>query len=219
MANAGAWTLPEGQQSWFATISRESGDFGQAWRADDFSELGLGDGWGVNGKVESEIRIGSTYDDRSGVRLGLQKSFAIGERGSVSVQASLLAGESLDGPECLGGGYEARAAIGTSFAALGREGFVNVEVGHRVRDRCERTIVEFATGLEVLPAWSLGFKAWQDGSGSTASAKAEISTSYNLGLFSVGVGWRQEISGNSMKRAGWFQPAAASENRGTAPIL
>jgi hypothetical protein len=33
-------------QRWFATISREGGDFGQAWRPYDFTEPGLGDGWG-----------------------------------------------------------------------------------------------------------------------------------------------------------------------------
>jgi hypothetical protein len=207
MAHAGAWSLPEGEQTWFATVSRESGDFGQAWRADDFNEIGLGDGWGLNGKVESEIRIGSTYDDRSGVRIGVQKAFAIGERASFSVQASLLAGESLDGPECLGGGYEARAAVGTSFAMLGREAFVNVEIGHRVRDQCERTVMEFATGVELARAWNLGLKTWQDGSGSSASAKAEISTSYDLGFIALGVGWRQEISGNFNEK-GWVVSAS-----------
>jgi hypothetical protein len=31
-AHAGAWALADGMQKWFATISREDGDFGQAWR-------------------------------------------------------------------------------------------------------------------------------------------------------------------------------------------
>lgn len=206
-AHAGAWSLPEGEERTFATVSREAGDFGQAWRTDSYSELGLGDGWGLNGKIESEIRIGSTYDDRSGVRLGVQRAFAIGERGSFSIQASLLAGESLDGPECLGGGYEARAAVGTSFAMLGREGYVNVEIGHRVRDSCERNVLEFATGLEVVPSLNLGLKAWQDGSGDSASAKAEISMSYDFGSFGLGIGWREEISGNFNEK-GWLVSAS-----------
>jgi len=75
-AHAGAWTLAEGMQTWFATISREDGDVGQAWRTNDFSELGLSDGWGLTSKFESEIRIGDRYDDRSGFRVGLQKAFA-----------------------------------------------------------------------------------------------------------------------------------------------
>lgn len=203
MAHAGAWSLPEGQESWFATVSRESGDFGQAWRADDFTEFGVGDGWGVNIKVESEIRIGSTYDDRSGGRVGVQKAFALGERGSFSVQGSLLLGESLDGPECQGGGYEARAAVGTSFSVFGREGFVNVEAARRVRDNCERNVFEVATGVELMPAWNLGFKAWRDGQGVSESAKAQISTSYNFGGFELGVGWREEISGNFSEK-GWL---------------
>ena len=208
MAHAGAWSLASGEQSWFATISRESGDFGQAWRADDFNETGLGGGWGFNVKVESEIRIGDTYDDRSGARFGVQKAFPIGERASFSLQASLLAGESLDGPECPGGGYEARAAIGTSFSRFGREGFVNVEAGHRVRHNCERNVLEFATGVEVAPGWNFGLKAWRDGQGVSESAKAEISTSYNFGEFAVGVGWREEISGNFNEK-GWAVSASS----------
>ena len=43
-AQAGPWTLAQGAQQWFLTISREDADFGQAWRTDDYSELGLGDG-------------------------------------------------------------------------------------------------------------------------------------------------------------------------------
>ena len=208
VAHAGAWSLPEGEERWFASVSRESGDFGQAWRTDSYSELGIGDGWAVNGKLESEIRIGTTYDDRSGVRLGVQRAFPIGERGSVSIQASLLAGESLDGPECLGGGYEVRAAIGTSFSMLGREGFVNVEAGRRVRDDCERNIFEVATGLELAPSWKLGLKAWQDGSGAASSAKLEFLTSFDLGLCAVGVGWREEISGNFSEK-GWVVSASS----------
>ena len=57
-AHAGAWALADGMQKWSATISREDGDFGQAWQTDDFSELGLRDGWGLTARFESQIRIG-----------------------------------------------------------------------------------------------------------------------------------------------------------------
>ena len=57
-AHAGAWALADGMQKWFATISREDGEFGQPWRTDDFSELGLRDGWGLTARFESKIRIG-----------------------------------------------------------------------------------------------------------------------------------------------------------------
>ena len=35
--HAGARSLAEGVQQWLATVWREGGDFGQAWRADDYS--------------------------------------------------------------------------------------------------------------------------------------------------------------------------------------
>lgn len=208
-ANAGAWTLAEGVQTWFATISREDGDFGQAWRTDDFGELGLGDGWGLTSKFESEIRIGDTYDDRSGFRIGLQKAFPIGDRASFALSASVLAGESLDGPECVGEGLEARAAIGTSFNWWGREGFVNIEAGQRARGGCERAVVEFSTGYEVAPSWMLGFKSWSEGGAETGSAKAELMLAYDFEVVAVGVGWREEVSGNFDEK-GWVLTASGA---------
>lgn len=105
-AHAEACTLTEGMQKWFATISRQDGDFGQAWRTCYSSELSLGDGWGLTAKFEGGFPIGDKHDDRSDFRVGLPKAVATGERGSVSNTASVLAGESLDGPECIGEGLE-----------------------------------------------------------------------------------------------------------------
>lgn len=205
-AEAGAWSLPQGAQQWFATISRETGTFGQAWRADDFVEAGLGDGWAVTAKVEGQIRISNVYDDRTGLRVGVQKAFPLGDRASFAIQASLLTGESLDGPECVGEGYEARAAIGTSFSFLDREGYVNVEAGQRSRGECDRSVLEFATGLEFAPEWNLELKAWRDGGGETASAKAELLVSRTFWGVGVGLGWREEMSGN-FEEKGWVVAA------------
>jgi hypothetical protein len=201
-ADAGAWSLAQGVQQWFATISREEGDFGEAWRTDDFTEIGIGDGWGFNAKFESEIRISDQYDDRSGFRLGLQKAFPIGERASFAIGASVLAGESLDGPECVGEGLEGRAAVGTSFNFGGHEGFVNVEAAHRSRGGCERSVLEFGSGIELVPTVKLGFKAWQEGGAETGSAKAELMLGWDVADMTLGFGWREEISGNFDEK-GW----------------
>ena len=45
VAEASAWAIAEGVTQTIATVSRETGDFGQSWRADDYAEYGLGDGW------------------------------------------------------------------------------------------------------------------------------------------------------------------------------
>lgn len=209
-AHAGAWSVAEGVQQWFATISHETSDFGEAWRADDFVELGLGDGWSVNTKLESEIRIGSTYDDRSAFRLGVQKAFALTDRASFAFGASYLGGEAMEGPECLGDGYEARAAIGTSFSLFGREGFVNVEAARRSRsDSCERSLVEVATGFEFVTDWNLTLKAWTERGDGARSTKAEAGVSRDFGNFAVGLGWREEISGEFEER-GWVVSARAA---------
>jgi len=201
-AEAGAWSLPEGVQQWLATISRETGDFGEAWRADDFTEFGLGDDWALNFKVESEIRINTTFDDRSGARIGLQKAFPIGERGSIAFLASALVGESLDGIDCEGEGYEVRAAAGTSFNLWGREGFVNAEAGHRARGDCSRDVGELAVGLNFAPDWHVNLKAWSEGGGETGVAKVEASVMHDFWGIGVGIGWREEVSGN-FEEKGW----------------
>ena len=200
--------MPAGAHSWLASISRETGDFGEAWRADDFTEIGMGDGWGVNIKVESEIRIGTTYDGRSGARLGIQKAFSLGDRGSIAIQASALLGESLGGVECEGEGYEVRAAIGSSFNLWGQEGFVNLESGHRTRGDCERSVTEAAIGYDFAPGWNLTFKAWTEGGAETGVAKAEASLMRDFWGLGIGVGWREEISGN-FEEKGWVVNARA----------
>lgn len=195
-AFAGAWTQAAGDHQWTLSVSRETGDFGETWRADDYIELGFGGGWGANLKVEGEIRLDDAFDDRTGFRAGLQKSFALGDRGSFSVMASYLGGEALDGPECTSSGYEARTAIGTSFAIAGRESFVNAEAAWRARgDDCERGLVEVAAGVEVVPKVSVLVKAWHEEGDGALSTKAEASLIYDFGPFALGLGWREEISG------------------------
>ena len=208
-AEAGAWAIAEGVQQWFANISRETGDFGEAWRADDFTEYGLGDGWVINAKVESEIRISDFYDDRSAFRLGVMKSFALTDRAAFAVQASFIGGEAMDGLECAGEGYELRAAIGTSFSLFGREGFVNTEAARRSRGSCDRDVIEVATGLEFAPDWNLTLKAWGEQGRDSRSAKAEVGLSRDFGVFSVGAGWREEISGE-FEEKGWVLSARAA---------
>ena len=66
-------------------------------------------------------------------------------------------------------------------------------------------MLEVAAGLEFAPSWNLGLKARQDG-GSDGSAKAELNLGYDLGFVGVGVGWRQEISGN-FEEKGWIVSA------------
>jgi hypothetical protein len=203
-AFAGAWTQKAGEQQWIATVSRETGDFGEAWRAEDYVETGFGGGWGANLKVEGEVSIAETYDDRTAIRAGLQKSFALGDRASFSVIGSWLGGEALDGPECTSNGYEARAALGTSYAIGGREGFVNVEAAWRARgEDCERGVVEAAAGIELAPRWNLLVKAWHEEGDGALSAKAEASLLHDFGPFAIGLGWREEISG-AFDEKGWI---------------
>jgi hypothetical protein len=206
-AFAGAWTQQAGEQQWITTLSHATGEFGDAWRADDHGEVGLGGGWGVNLKIEGELRLAETIDDRTAFRAGVQKSFALGDRAAFSVMGSWLGGEALDGPECTDSGYEARTAVGTSYAIGGREGFVNVEAAWRARgEDCERGVVEAAAGLEFAPGWSVLAKAWHEEGDGALSTKAEASLIHDFGPIALGLGWREEISGE-FEEKGWLATA------------
>jgi hypothetical protein len=205
-AFAGAWSQKAGEQQFIATLSRETGDFDEAWRTSDHAEYGFGGGWAANLKAEGELRFGDTTEDRWGVALGAKKAFAIGDRASFSVQASLLGGESIDGPDCQGSGYETRAALGTSFAIGGREGFVNIEGAAKTREDCSRQLIELTTGIEVAPHLNLIVKGWSEDGTFAHSEKIEPSLLYSFGNTTIGVGWRQEVSGE-FEEKGWVVQA------------
>lgn len=206
-AYAGAWTQKPGDVQMTSSLSRESGDFGQTWRADDYAEAGFEGGWGFNLKIEGEIRIADAFDDRTAFRAGVQKSFALGDRASFSVSGSYLGGEALDGPECQSDGYEARTALGTSYAIGSREAFVNVEAAWRTRgDDCGRGVIEAAAGIEFAPKWNLLVKTWREEGDGALSAKVEASLIHDFGPLAIGLGWREEVSG-AFDEKGWVVSA------------
>ena len=89
----------------------------------------------------------------------------------------------------------------------GREGFVNVEAAWRARgENCERGPVEAAAGLEFAPGWNMLVKTWHEEGDGALSARAEASLSRDFGMFAVGVGWREEISGEFDEK-GWIVTA------------
>jgi hypothetical protein len=209
-AFAGAWTQQPGTQQAIVTVSREVSEFSEVWRSDGYSEFGFEGGWAANFKFETETRFGDFSGKRSSFRAGVQKSFAIGDRASFSVIASYLGGEAVDGPDCIGEGYEARAALGTSYPIGDREGFINVETAWRSRgDFCGRNLVEAAAGIEVFPKWQVIGKAWSEKGDGARSTKIEANLIRDFGDFSLGLGWREEISGQYEEK-GWVLSAATT---------
>ena len=207
-AFAGAWTQPAKESQSITTVSREESAFGENWRADTLSEFGLGGGWGFNLKIENETRIFTDTENRTGFRAGVQKSFAFNERTSVAVIATYLGGESMDGPDCDSEGYETRAALGTSYPVLGREAFINAEVGWKSRGAdCEREVYEITAGIEVAPRLSFMAKAWSEDGEFGQSTKTESTLLYDWDdTLSIGLGWREEVSGD-FEEKGWVLSA------------
>ena len=178
------------------------------WRTENLTESGIGGGWGLNLKLENEKRLAGPGDDRTGWRLGLQKSFALGDRTSAALIASYIGGDSFDSSFCQGDGVETRAALGTSFQLLGREAFVNAEAGYRTREDqdCERILGEFAFGMDLAPNLSATLKTWAEDGEEGRSAKVEASLLYDFGPLAVGLGWREEVSG-AFEEKGWLVSA------------
>jgi hypothetical protein len=137
----------------------------------------------------------------------MQKSFALGERAAVAVSASDLGGEALDGPECRSDGYEARTALGTSYAIGSREAFVNVEAAWRARgEDCQRGLIEAAAGVEFAPRWTALVTSWREEGDGALSTKVEASLIHDFGPVAVGLGWREEVSG-AFDEKGWIVSA------------
>jgi hypothetical protein len=67
-------------------------------------------------------------------------------------------------------------------------------------------VAEFATGLNFAPDWDLTVKAWTEQGDGARSTKGEISISRSFGDFSIGAGWRQEVSGR-FEEKGWVLSA------------
>ncbi len=193
-ADAGAWAPARGEGQMIVSLAREAGDFGVAWRADDYLEYGFGGGWAANLKLENQIRTRDGFDDRFGGRIGVQRSFAVGERAAVGVQAAVIGGDALEGPMCAGTGYEARLMAGVSFPVGGREAFVNVEAGARERANCSRTLTEAAAGIDLTDRWRVLGKAWNEQGDGARSTKVEAALFRQFDSFSLGLGYRAEVS-------------------------
>lgn len=196
VASAGAWSPVAGKGQQITTVSRERGDFGETWRTDDLFDLGLSRGWAASLKLEGQLRTQTGYDDRTAFGVGIKKSFALGNRGAFALQGSVLGGEALDGPECASSGFETRAAVGTSYKLGGMDGFVNVEAAQKQRgDACGRQNIEIAAGLDLTDKWRVLGKAWSERGDGAESAKIEASVFRDFGKYSVGLGYREEVSG------------------------
>jgi hypothetical protein len=201
-AAAGAWSHAAGEGLQIATVSKETGEFGDGWRADILFESGLGGGWDVTLKTQSLVRTNFTYDERSTYEAGVRKSFVLGPGSVAAVQASVLGGESLTGPACEGTGYEARAHYGVS-RALG-SGSVFADLGAAVRERgadCRRTLVDLTVGVDVGPTWQALGKVWSERGDGAESAKVEALLLRDFGDYDLGLGYRREISGQFEEEA------------------
>jgi len=195
-ALAGAWSHEAGDGQQIATFSKEGGEFGTGWRTDILIEGGLGGGRDLALKTQTLLRTDFVYDERSTYEAGVRRPFAVGPNSVVAVQGSVLGGESLSPFTCEGVGFEARGAYGISGRFGDRNVYANVESAYRQRgENCRRTLLEVAVGAEIAPKWRGVAKAWAETGDGTPSAKVEGILLYDFETYSLGLGYRREVSG------------------------
>lgn len=191
---AGAWTQTDGERLEITSVSRETGDFGETWLSELYIEQGVTSRWSVIGKVATQTRFAdSGRKERTAGDVGLRRSFELGSRTSLAIQAGVVVGDTLLDENCSGTGYEARLALGRSW---GKTGFVNVEAGMRSRgDACDRLLSEVSSGVNVSDDWRVLGKVMSDVGKYGHSTKAEATLFREFETFSLGLGYRGEISG------------------------
>lgn len=195
-ALAGAWSNEAGGGQQIATFSKETSDFGTGWRSDILIEGGLGGGWDLTLKTQTLLRTDFAYDERSTYEAGVRRSFPLSPNSVVAVQATVLGGESLSPFTCEGVGYEARVAYGVSGRVGDRNVYANIEGARRERgEDCRRSLLEVAVGAEVGPKVRAVAKAWTEQGDGSRSVKAEGILLYDFETYSLGLGYRREISG------------------------
>lgn len=195
-ALAGAWSHAAGDGQQIATFSKEAGEFGTGWRTDILVEGGLGGGWDLALKTQTLLRTDFTYDERSTYEAGVRRSFPLGPNSVVAVQGAVIGGESLGVDACEGVGFEARGAYGISGRVGDRNVYANLEGAYRLRgDQCRRSLMEVAVGAEIAPKWRAVGKAWAETGDGTPSAKVEGLVLYDFETYSLGLGYRREVSG------------------------
>lgn len=195
-ALAGAWSHAAGDGQQIATFSKEASDFGTGWRTDILIEGGLGGGWDLALKTQTLLRKDFVYDERSTYEAGVRRSFPVGPNSVVALQGTVIGGESLGVDFCEGVGFEARGAYGVSGQVAGRNVYANVEGAYRERgNACRRSLLEVAVGAEVAPKWRAVGKAWAETGDGTPSAKVEGLVLYDFETYSLGLGYRREVSG------------------------
>jgi hypothetical protein len=200
-AHAGAWTQDPGKRLEISTISIERGDFGDSWGTGLLIEQGFAPGWGGHLKYDERRRTTDAIDQRGALELGVRRAFAVAPQAVLSVQGAWLGAEGLKGPQCSGSGYEFRTAAGLSGLIGKRNAYLNLEAAWRSRGAlCEGRLLELAGGLDLSDRWRVLGKAWSDRSDGDASDKIEASLFRDFETFSLGLGYRQEISGEFGER-------------------
>jgi hypothetical protein len=206
-ALAGAWPQPPDTTQSINTVARERDAFSDVWRTESLNQFGLKDGWTLGVKLENETRneFNDTSISRSGFALGLQKSLSVGDRGAIGISANYIGGDSFEGPDCPGEGFETRLSGGSSFSLMGHEGFVNLEGGLRSHgvQACDRLIGEVAAGVDLGAGFTFIAKSWAREGGEEHSAKVEASMMYDFGDLSAGLGWREGVYEGANEK-GWL---------------
>ena len=200
---AGAWTHEQGAGYSSASVQRDDGAFGGAWRSNAYLEYGAVDGLTLVVKAETLWRDFDAGEDRQ-AGLGAVRKRLWSDRGLVvSGQMGVLFGESLEGPICEGTGLETRGLVGWSGEVAGGSVWLNAESAFRNRGGCDRWKLDLAGGYVIDESWSVEAKAYSQHGDGPRSLKLELGVLLDIGKDDLGLAYRRE-AGSSFEEDSWI---------------
>ena len=196
---AAPWVQSKGEAYLSLTTAFEDHSGFTATRIDAYGEYGLSDKWTLTAKYEQVDFSDTNIFDRSGARLTARRSLFRTGNWVSAVEAGVLEGEAIGG---LGGceetGIEASLGGGWSGEMVRGPYYIGATLGHRAHDSgCSRNRLEVIAGFENLERnLHYTLQLWSERGDGADSDKIDMRVSRRIGRAEIGVGLREEMSGN-----------------------
>lgn len=196
-ASAGAWVQTKGDA--YLRASRASEDHGtlEATRWDAYAEWGFSDVWTLTGKIERVDFDGSDVFDSTGYHTTVRRKLWTHGAWVSSAELGLLEGAAIGGFQgCESVGGELNFAVGRSGPTIVGDLYGSVMAGRREHQAgCYANRLEAVIGYTAKSGWIYTGQYWSQRGTQPDSDKYEVMISRKIGKFELGIGSREEVSG------------------------
>jgi len=204
-ASAGPWSQGKGHVYAEVAVLGQRIDGAGAVRGELYGEYGLTDKLTLTGQLEGVRFPQLSGQDQYAYRATARRQIWQKGRFTAAFEGGVVGGEAIGGT--IGGcdtvGGEARLSIGATGRTKRneREWFAFADAIIREHGNCRRQRLEAGFGQQVLPKWWSVNKVYvETGSDNARSIKLDSKISRTFGRNELGVGYRQEVSGQFRER-------------------